>query len=199
MKHALAFFLFLVLTLSTSLPTEASDYLNGVVRANGLYAEKHYAESAQAYKSLIDKGVQNGYLYYNLGNAYIRMGKTGPAVLNYVRALKWIPRDENLEANLKFAIQQTRDKIELPPLGTLNVLLFWVNDLNFNELMVFTIGLNFIFWVNLALWMYFPSLKILRNALLGFLLLSFVSIGVIRGCNRHRGRLFCPQRLCRPP
>ncbi len=178
MKHALAFFLFLVLTLSTSLPTEASDYLNEIVRANGLYAEKHYAESAQAYESLIDKGVQNGYLYYNLGNAYIRMGKTGPAVLNYVRALKWIPRDENLEANLKFAIQQTRDKIELPPPGTLNVLLFWVHDLNFHELVVFTIGLNIIFWVNLALWMYFPFLKVVRNALLCFLFLSFVSIGV---------------------
>ena len=122
--------------------------------------------------------MQNGYLYYNLGNAYIRMGKTGLAVLNYIRARKWIPRDENLEANLKFAIQQTRDKIEIPPPGTLNVLLFWVNDLNFNELMIFTIGLNFIFWVNLALWMYFPSLKVVRNALLCFLLLSFVSIGV---------------------
>lgn len=180
MKHSktLAFFIFLVLTLSTSLPTEASDYLNEVVRANGLYSEKQYAESAQAYEALIDKGVQNGYLYYNLGNAYIRTGKTGPAVLNYVRALKWIPRDENLEANLKFAIQQTRDKIELPPPGTLNVLLFWVQDFNFNELVVFTIGLNFIFWVSLALWMYFPSLKVVRNALLCFLLLSFVSIGV---------------------
>jgi len=178
MKNAFAFVSFLLLTFSASLPTEASDYLNEIVRANGLYAEKQYAESAQAYEALIDSGVQNGYLYYNLGNAYIRMGKTGPAVLNYIRARKLIPRNENLEANLKFAIQQTQDKIEIPPAGTLNVLFFWVNDFNFNELIVFTIGLNFIFWVSLALWMCFPSLKVVRNALLCFLLLAFVSIGV---------------------
>lgn len=106
------------------------------------------------------------------------MGKTGPAILNYVRAQKWIPRNENLQANLKFAIQQTQDKIELPPPGTLNVLFFWVNDLNFNELVYFTIGLNLVFWLCLALWMYFPFLKIARNVLLFVLLLSFDSIGV---------------------
>ena len=106
------------------------------------------------------------------------MGKTGPAILNYIQAQKWIPRDENLAANLKFAIQQTQDKIEPPPLGTLNVLFFWVNDFNMNELVYFTIGVNFIFWITLILWMKFPVLKVTRNAFLCVLLLSFVSIGV---------------------
>ena len=106
------------------------------------------------------------------------MGKTGPAILNYIQAQKWIPRDENLAANLKFAIQQTQDKIEPPPAGTLNVLFFWVSDFNINELVYFAIGVNFIFWITLILWMKFPILKVTRNALLCVLLLSFVSIGV---------------------
>jgi len=152
--------------------------LQEIVRANDLYSEKRYAQSAEAYEALIDKGIRSGYLYYNLGNTYIRMGKTGPAVLNYVRAQKWIPRDENLEANLKFAIQQTQDKIEPPAPGTLSTLFFWSNDFNLNELIYLAIGLNFVFWVSLALWLYFPSLKIIRNALFCFLLLSFFSIGV---------------------
>ena len=124
MKFSNSFSLILLfaLILFTSLPTNASEHLQEIVRANDLYSEKNYTKSAQAYESLIDKGVHNGYLYYNLGNTYIRMGKTGPAVLNYIRARKWIPRDENLEANLKFAIQQTQDKIELPPQGTLHPL-----------------------------------------------------------------------------
>jgi hypothetical protein len=130
------------------------------------------------YESLIKEGANNGYLHYNLGNAYIRMGNIGPAILNYIQAQKWIPRDENLAANLKFAIQQTQDKIEPPALGTLNVLFFWVNDFNINELVYFTIGINFIFWITLIVWMKFPILKVIRNALLCLLLLSFVSIGV---------------------
>jgi hypothetical protein len=130
------------------------------------------------YEAIIKEGVNNGYLHYNLGNAYIRMGNIGPAILNYIQAQKWIPRDENLAANLKFAIQQTQDKIELPALGTLNVLFFWVNDFNIKELVYFAIGMNFIFWITLILWMKFPILKVIRNAFLCLLLLSFVSIGV---------------------
>ena len=178
MKNAFSVFLFFALTLFTSLPTEGSEYLQEIVRANDLYAEKHYAQSAEAYESLIHKGIRNGYLHYNLANAYIRMGKIGPAILNYVHARKWIPRDENLEANLKFAIQQSQDKIELPAPGTLSTLFFWSNDLNLNELIYLAIGLNFVFWVSLSLWLYFPDLKIVRNALLCLLLLSFISIGV---------------------
>jgi tetratricopeptide (TPR) repeat protein len=180
MKHSniISLLLFIILILSISKPAGASDYLNDIVRANSLYTEKRYAESIQAYESLIHEGASNGYLHYNLGNAYIRLGKNGPAILNYIQAQKWIPRDENLAANLKFAIQQTQDKIEPPPPGTLNVLFFWVNDFNINELVYFTIGINFIFWITLILWMKYPILKAIRNALLCLLLLSFVSIGV---------------------
>ena len=179
-SNGFSLILLFVLILFTSLPTNASEYLQEIVRANDLYSEKRFTESAQVYESLIANGVRNGYLYYNLGNTYIRMGKTGPAVLNYIRARKWIPRDENLEANLKFAIQQTQDKIDLPPSGTLSTLFFWSNDFNLSELIYLAMGLNFLFWFNMALWMYFrsPSLKFVRNALLGFLLLSFFSIGV---------------------
>ena len=109
---------------------------------DNLYSKKQYAKSADAYETLIQKGVRNGYLFYNLGNAYIRMGETGSAILNYVRAKSLIPRDENLAANLKFAIQQTQDKIEPPPLRTLNILFFWVNDFSLNELIFFSICLN---------------------------------------------------------
>ena len=177
-SNIISFLLFILLTISNSLPARASDYLNDIVRANTLYSEKRYAESAQIYESLIHEGADNGYLYYNLGNAYIRMGKTGPAILNYIQAQKWIPRDENLAANLKFAIQQTQDKIEPPAPGTLSVLFFWVNDFNYNELVTFAIVMNFIFWITLSLWMRFPVLKVTRNILLFVLLLSFVSIGV---------------------
>jgi tetratricopeptide (TPR) repeat protein len=180
MKHSniISLLLFIILTISISKPAGASDYLNDIVRGNSLYTEKRYAESIQAYESVIHEGANNGYLHYNLGNAYIRVGKSGPAILNYIQAQKLIPRDENLMANLKFAIQQTKDKIEPPLPGTLNVLFFWVNNFNINELIYFAILMNLVFWVILTLWMNFPFLYIARNVCLGVLLLSFVSIGV---------------------
>ena len=159
---------------------EASDTVQKIVRANDFYTKKQYQKAIDLYESIILKGRQNGYLYYNLGNAYIRLGKTGPAILNYIRARKWIPQNENLEANLRFAIQQTKDKIELPPTSTLNTLFFWNNDLNQDELIKFSMILNSIFWALLALWIHFQSssLALTRNIFFGLLVLSFLSIGV---------------------
>jgi tetratricopeptide (TPR) repeat protein len=178
MKSSNIILLLLFITLSTNLSAEAANHLNDIVRANALYDKKKYEESVKVYESLIQEGAENGYLYYNLGNAYIRMGKTGPAISNYIHAQKLIPRDENLAANLKFAIQQTQDKIDLPTPGTLNSLFFWVNDFNYDELVSFAIAINFIFWLTLTLGIKLPTLKVARNIFLFVLLLSFVSIGV---------------------
>ncbi len=48
---------------------------------------------------------------YNLGNAYARAGKPGPAVLNYERARLLDPGDPDIEANLR----HVRDAARLAP------------------------------------------------------------------------------------
>ena len=158
----------------------AEDFMNEVARANELYANNKYQQAADSYESLRGKGLNNGYLNYNLGNTYIRLGKTGPAILNYIRAQKLIPRDENLQANLKFAIQQTRDKISLPAPDTLSTLFFWTNDLNLGENIKLTLIINLIFWLSLTAWFYFRTgfLRLARNSFFFLLMLAFISIGV---------------------
>ena len=158
----------------------AEDFMNDVARANDLYASNNYQQAADSYESLRERGLNNGHLYYNLGNTYIRLGKTGPAILNYIRAQKLIPRDENLQANLNFAIQQTRDKITPPPPNTLATLFFWVNDLNLNENVNFALAINLAFWLTLTTWFYFRTdfLRLARNSISFLLLLAFVAIGV---------------------
>lgn len=154
--------------------------MSEIARANDLYASNNYQQAAESYESLRQRGFNNGYMYYNLGNTYIRLGKTGPAILNYIRAQKLIPRDENLQANLNFAIQQTRDKITLPPLNTLATLFFWVNDLSLNENINFAFAVNLAFWLTLTAWFYFRTdfLRLARNSIFFLLLLAFVAIEV---------------------
>ncbi len=158
----------------------AEDFMSEIARANDLYASNNYQQAAESYESLRQRGFNNGYMYYNLGNTYIRLGKTGPAILNYIRAQKLIPRDENLQANLNFAIQQTRDKITLPPLNTLATLFFWVNDLSLNENINFAFAVNLAFWLTLTAWFYFRTdfLRLARNSIFFLLLLAFVAIEV---------------------
>jgi len=156
----------------------AKDFMSEVARANDLYANNNYQEAADIYESIHQAGLKNGYLYYNLGNTYIRLGKTGSAILNYIRAYKLIPRDENLQANLNFAIQQTRDKIPLPEQSSLSTLFFWVNDLSLSENLKMIFSVNIIFWLTLIAWFYFRSktFRLIRNLFFYILLFGIVSV-----------------------
>jgi tetratricopeptide (TPR) repeat protein len=76
-------------------------------------------------------GIQNGRLFYNLGNVYFRLGEVGKAILNYRRAGRLIPNDINLQQNLNFARSRRLDKIEAKPQTQVyRTLFFWHYDLN---------------------------------------------------------------------
>ena len=117
MNKSIASFFFLIGLICHTPASLAEVFATEVATANDLYAKSEFQQAADSYESLIQRGINNGYLYYNLGNTYIRLGKIGPAILNYMNAQKLIPRNENLQANLNFAIQQTRDKISPPALS----------------------------------------------------------------------------------
>ena len=156
----------------------AKDFMSEVARANELYANNYFREAADVYESIHKAGLKNGYLYYNLGNTYIRLGKNGSAILNYIRAYKLIPRDENLQANLNFAIQQTHDKIPLPEQSTLSSLFFWISDLSLSENLKIALLVNVIFWSTLIAWFYFRSknFKLIRDLSFYILLLAIFSV-----------------------
>jgi tetratricopeptide (TPR) repeat protein len=80
--------------------------------ANQRYEAGEFAAAAQGYQALVDAGVRDGRLYYNLGNAYFKSGDLGRAILNYRRAQRLLPRDGDVDANLKLARAQTLDRIE---------------------------------------------------------------------------------------
>lgn len=83
--------------------------------ANRLYLEQKYDAAASRYESIIKNGYVNGEVYFNLGNAYYKMGKIQNAVLNYERARKYIPNDDDLNVNIQLVNLQLTDKIEAIP------------------------------------------------------------------------------------
>src|SRR5262249_24586229 len=75
-------------------------------RANTLYADGHYADAAAEYERLLASGVASANTYFNLGNAYLKAGQTGRAVLAYERARRLTPNGPALRANLTFAREE---------------------------------------------------------------------------------------------
>ena len=82
------------------------------IRANGLYGDGRYAEAAAAYEQILAGGVESGAVQFNLGNAYLKAGDVGRAVLAYERARRLIAADPDLMANLGFAREAARDVSE---------------------------------------------------------------------------------------
>jgi len=73
------------------------------LEGNRLYESGNYVNAISYYETLITScNIKNGVIYYNLGNAYYRINDMGRAVLNYERAFKLLPHDEDVRYNLKF-------------------------------------------------------------------------------------------------
>ena len=68
------------------------------------YGAGDFKESARVFQSLADRGIQNGKLYYNLGNAYLKLEDLGRAILWYERALRRMPREPDLRFNDAYAL-----------------------------------------------------------------------------------------------
>lgn len=83
--------------------------------ANAAYARGDFGKSISLYESLITQNTVSVELYFNLGNAYYKTNSIGPAILNYERAKKLNPEDEDIKTNLKLANQKAEDKIDAAP------------------------------------------------------------------------------------
>jgi tetratricopeptide (TPR) repeat protein len=84
--------------------------------ANILYKKGDYAGAVERYAAMVDKGFENGSIYYNLGNGYLKLGKLGYAILAYEKARTFMPADSDLRANLNYAKSMMGDGgVEAPP------------------------------------------------------------------------------------
>jgi tetratricopeptide (TPR) repeat protein len=115
-------------------------------------AKAYYQEAILHYEAIVKNGgVRNGKLYYDVGNAYFRLGDTGRAILNYKRAELFIQNDGNLRQNLDYARNRRADRIELRQKEKVLKTLFFIHyDIPSRvKLIVFAIAFGAL-WVSAA-------------------------------------------------
>lgn len=90
------------------------------------YASGNYREAVAAFEQVVELGYGNAEVYFNLGDAYFKLGQGGSssrpfvagelgrAVLNYSRALKLDPAMHDARYNLDLARDYTNDTEALP-------------------------------------------------------------------------------------
>jgi len=121
--------------------------------ANQAYKNHQFQQAADGYHHLTENGVENGPVYYNIGNAYFRLGDLGRAILSYERARTLIPRDNDLAFNLSHARNQTQDAFTDLQISSLSDFL-GLGGLNRYEVFFGFILLNFLFFSLLCIRLY---------------------------------------------
>ncbi len=179
----LAMGLFLLCILYPAYGQEPDDKSGGsldeatlFMEAQKSYREGNYSQAASNFEKLLQGGTRNGTLYYNLGNSYFKMGMLGKAILSYRLAELYLPRDEDLNANLRYARQLTRDKIEEKQLVPfLKQFCFWYSKLNITELFIVFLIAHALFWL-------IAMIRIVwRKEYLNFIFLTTLAAVVVLG------------------
>ena len=150
-----------------------SSHTEVMAAANELYEGGRYSEAAEAYERLIVQGLRSGDLFYNLGNAYFKSGDLGRAILNYRRADRLDPRDQDIQANLDQARGQTVDQLGAGGDAlVVRLVRFARSWLTLNEMAVAALVLWALLLGSLAAFMYLKPKGLRRSA-------RYTSIGAL--------------------
>jgi tetratricopeptide (TPR) repeat protein len=111
-----------------------------------MYQQGDYHAALDSYLRILDAGFESGELYYNIGNAYFKLGDLGHSIVYYERARRLLPHDDDLLANLELARSLTADEITpLPGFWLFRVVAWWVNLLAEPILIVVVAGAYLVF------------------------------------------------------
>ena len=78
----------------------AYDHGIEVARTDPEAAQKYFIEAANGFEKVVNGGVTNGQLFYNLGNAQVQSKQIGSGIGSYLQAQRIMPGDSQLQSNL---------------------------------------------------------------------------------------------------
>lgn len=79
---------------------------------NTAYREGRYQDAAEAYRGILEYGVSDPRVEYNLGNAAFKLGLAGQAIMHYERAYRLDPTDPDVRYNLEMVRSTLQDRVE---------------------------------------------------------------------------------------
>lgn len=82
---------------------------------NAQYGKGKYETAINLYQHVLDSGYVSAAVYFNLGNANYKLGNMPDAILNFEKARKLAPGDEDINLNLQLANLKITDKIDAVP------------------------------------------------------------------------------------
>ena len=99
-----------VLLLSFVIPICAeNDSKEQLIKAMDYYELGNYNNAIKIYETLLNNGISNSTIYYNLAVSYLKDKEIGKAKLNLERVLKLTPRDKNVRKLKEYISELTEE------------------------------------------------------------------------------------------
>ncbi|MBN1410283.1 MAG: hypothetical protein JW969_05525 [Spirochaetales bacterium] len=176
---------------------------NGLLEKNPASAKDYYHKAALYFERIVKEGqIRNGKIFYDIANAYFRMGDVGRAILNYKRASQYMPNDLNLLQNFEYARSRRVDKIALKEEAMiLRILFFWHYDIP-TEIKFYIFILFFaLIWICAGILLFFklPFVKIGLIVCIVFsgVFLSSLTVDFISDSMRNQGVIITGEVIAR--
>ena len=139
---------------SVVLKQALADFDSAVARREhgGPESRALFRRALGGFEAILRDGAPNGYIYYNIANAHLRLGDVGRAVANYRRATKLCPGDARIAKNLQVARDLCKTQVPIPAAGALvETVLFWHYDTSLSGRLRVALGAYIVLWLLLAL------------------------------------------------
>jgi len=120
-------------TLAEERGARERTFVRGLEAFDKAKTPDEYRQAAALWETLLADGYQNGAVYYNIGNAYMKAGEFGRAIAAYRKARPYRPRDPYLEANLNQALALAPGRLAELPAPWWKHVLFWSGWLSYPE------------------------------------------------------------------
>jgi len=147
--------------------------------ASQLYKAGQFDQAAADYEKIIGQGYKTAEVYYNLGNCYYKLNTINKAIINYERALKITPQDEDIQHNLAIANARVVDKIvPVPTLAILNAWDSFVSIRSSNGWAMLAVGFIWLALVFFAIYLFVGIRKVSFALGTVFVMTSLVFIGL---------------------
>jgi len=140
---------FTIVCSHASVFAQEQDAVSRFVAANNAYEAQQFDKAADQYESLVNQGINNGNLFFNLGNVHFRLNNLGQSIGYYLKALAFLPRNEDVIANLSYVRQQTKDQKEKSDQSTFSwreIADNWLQNFTLKEWILALIVCNALFW-----------------------------------------------------
>ena len=145
---------------------------------DGATKHKLMLKAARLFASIMkEEDIENGYLYYNIGNAYYEAGQKGKALVNYKRAERYLSGLEELNSN----IQQVTSDLEISIISKSwwqnfkKDLFFWHYIINYHSRKLVFIAAFITFWLMMGVLIY--RRNIILNTIVIAVLVTTVCFG----------------------